>query len=603
MTDEFTLKIYTLKEAQATILQRHPLTATVENLFDQTVTAQEAARRIVEDVRLNGDAALKQWDQKLLQAPLADLTVSVDDIKAAPKTIPAETLEALQIASRRSKTFHRMQPLKQWVEHGVGQLIRPLARVGIYVPRGFPSSLIMSAVPALVAGVKEIIVCTPGSVSTTMLAAAAICGIDKIYQTGGPQAIAAMAYGTDTIAPVDKIVGSGDLLVSYAKQAVFGIVGVDGFLGSNESLIIADEHAQAGYVAADMLAQVEHGTDTSAIVLTTSQDTATAIVQAINQQLSKLDNADILKKTLGQRSSLVLVDNIEQAFTVANAYAPEYLCLAIRDAREWIGHIQNAGSVFVGTHSFKVLGDYMAGPSHIMPTQGTAHFASPLNIWDFVKITSLVHFDAATANPLIPIAAQLAQAEGLVAHEAAAKARYGDRRFVGQIDKLHSPERIAMMEVERVVDLSLDQLEATSALDVGTGGGLFAEAFLKRGLYVSGLDVNPDILAAARAFAPEADFKEGVAEHLPYQDNSFDVVFMGHVLHEVDDFAQTLKEARRVARHRVIVLEWPHREESHGPPLSHRLKPDDVNTYAKQAGFTTVEVTDLQHMVLYRLNI
>lgn len=607
MTQDFALNIYTMTDALDTILQRHRQPPVIHDLFDEPVSIQEAARRMVQDVRANGDSALRRWNQQLYQSSTDVLQVPIDQIKAAPQTIPPDALEALQIAARRSKAFHRMQPLKQWVEHGVGQLIRPLARVGIYVPQGFPSSLIMSAIPALIAAVKEIIVCTPpiadDDVSPFMLTAAAICGVEKFYKIGGPAAIAAMAYGTDTVPRVDKIVGPGDALISYAKQVVSDVVGVDGFLGTNETLIIADEEARPAFVAADMLAQAEHGVGAIAIVLTTSRNVADAILQEINHQLSNLSNPDTIKQNLSQHSGIVLIDDLEQAFTIANNYAPEYLCLALKDAREWVGHVQNAGSVFIGPHSFKVLGDYMAGPSHVMPVGGTARFASPLNVWDFVKITSLVHFDAETAEKLIPIAARLAQIEALSAHEAAAKTRLGERRFVGKIDKLHSPERVVRLEVEKVLDMSLKGIEATSALDVGTGGGLFADAFLKRGLYVSGIDINPDMVAAAQTYAPQAQFKEASAEHLPYEDDAFDVVFLGHVLHEVDDFVQALREARRVARRRVTVLEWPYREEEHGPPLAHRLKTEDVINYARQAGFREVEALDLQHMTLYRLNI
>lgn len=440
MSAEIRLNIYSLADAQNTILKRQApdtydlpprLMERQKALFGEALSADEGVRLILKSVKEQGDPAVREWTKRIDGIDLDDFLVPASELKAALKRLPNDITIALQFASQRIQSFHRMQPIKQWVEQGVGQIIRPLGRVGIYVPGGtapLPSSLLMSAIPARVAEVKEIIVCTPpsqidGKVPDIILAAAAIAGVSKVYAIGGPQAIAAMTYGTATVPAVDKIVGPGNLFVTLAKRQVFGLVGIDGLPGPTETVIIADESASPKLAAADLLAQAEHDVLAAAILITPSRTLADAVAKEVEAQAATLSRRDIIAQSLSTQSGVVLVDDLKQAFEVANAYAPEHLCLLVQNPVEWTSHVHNAGGVFLGEESFEVLGDYIAGPSHIMPTSGTARFASPVNVWDFVKITSLFNLDASQSAELSAAAAILARAEGLDAHAAAAEAR------------------------------------------------------------------------------------------------------------------------------------------------------------------------------------
>jgi histidinol dehydrogenase len=303
--------------------------------------------------------------------------------------------------------------------------------VGIYVAGGtapLPSSLLMSVIPAQVAGVREIVITTPpgrgnGRVPPVILAAAAICGAKKIIRVGGAQAIAALAYGTESVPRAAKIVGPGNLFVTLAKQQVYGNVGIDGLPGPTETMVIADDSAEPGLAAADLLAQAEHDVIASAILVTPSRALAEKVTIEVGRRMESLSRAEIIAQSLADRSGAVIVRDLPEAFEVANNYAAEHLCLLIADPWDWIGHVRNAGGVFVGQGSFEVLGDYVAGPSHVMPTGGTARFASPLNVLDFVKITSLVGLAPRAISELSETAAILARAETLTAHAAAAEAR------------------------------------------------------------------------------------------------------------------------------------------------------------------------------------
>jgi histidinol dehydrogenase len=281
----------------------------------------------------------------------------------------------------------------------------------------------MTAIPAQVAGVKEIIVCTPAP-NDVIFAAAAVIGIERVYTLGGAQAIAAMAYGTESIPAVDKIVGPGNLFVTIAKRMVYGTVGIDGLLGPTETLVIGDDRSDARLAAADLLAQAEHDVLASAILLTPSRAFAEKVRAEVEAQRQRLSRNEILDVSLTNRSGIVLVDDLPQAFELANQYAPEHLCILLPDAYDWIGYVQNAGGVFLGEQSYEVLGDYVAGPSHSMPTGGSARFNSPVNVLDFVKIISLVGLRQSTL--LSTHAARLADAEQLSAHAAAARARVED---------------------------------------------------------------------------------------------------------------------------------------------------------------------------------
>jgi len=440
-----TLRIYdNLDEARATILKRHSLNEvsvpgwladSLAQLFGAPVTPDEAVRRIIRSVRENGDAALLDWNARIDGAQLDALAVPAAEIAAALDAIPPEVADALRLAADRIRAFHEKQPVTGWMdatgEGALGQLIRPVDSVGVYVAGGtapLPSSLLMSVIPAQVAGVEEIVVTTPprrgdGSVSPVILAAAAICGVSRVVRVGGAQAIAAMAYGTQSVPRVAKIVGPGNLFVTLAKQQVYGDVGIDGLPGPTETMVIADASADPGLAAADLLAQAEHDVLASAILVTPSRALAEQVAVEVGRRLEDLSRAEIIAQSLENRSGAVIVRDLAQAFDVANDYAAEHLCLLVEEPWQWVGRVRNAGGVFLGESSFEVLGDYVAGPSHVMPTGGTARFASPLNVLDFVKITSLIGLEPGAASELSVAAATLAQAEALTAHAAAAQAR------------------------------------------------------------------------------------------------------------------------------------------------------------------------------------
>jgi histidinol dehydrogenase len=341
----------------------------------------------------------------------------------------------MEQAVGRIAAFHRQQRANSWLEWddeggAVGQMIRPLERVGVYVPGGmapYPSTLLMAAVPARVAGVREIIVASPpgadGRVAGVILAAARVAGVERVYRLGGAQAIAALAYGTESVPRVDKIVGPGNLFVVLAKRQVYGQVDIDSLPGPTETLVIADGQANPTYVAADLLAQAEHDALAAPILVTTSDELAQAVQDEIESQLPALSRKEIIAQALGGRGNIVVVENLEEALDLANDYAPEHLCLLVADPWALVGRVRHAGGVFVGEACCEALGDYVVGPSHIMPTGRTARFASPLNVWDFLKITSVFALGAERARAIAPFAIELAEAEGLTAHAQAVRLR------------------------------------------------------------------------------------------------------------------------------------------------------------------------------------
>jgi histidinol dehydrogenase len=444
------LKQYDPQTARQTILKRTPpdefpvsqrVLDGITQLFGEQLTPDESVSRILKDIRLNGDSALQKWTQTLDGLHLRPEPVSKELMQAALDSISAAQRNALEQAAARIEAFHRRQPLSSWFTNELGgtlgQIIRPIQRVGLYVPGGtapLPSSVLMSAIPARVAGVKEIVVVTPPNRSFTktsspvdpiILAACAISGVDEVYLLGGAQAIGALAYGTESIRPVYKIFGPGNLFVTLAKRQVYGVVGIDGLAGPTETMVIADESANPAWVAADLLAQAEHDLLASAILLTPSQALIEKVQVEVAQQMEQRGRGEIIAASLEHRGGAVLTSDLDEALGLANDYAPEHLGLSVRDPWNWVEKVKNAGGVFVGEHSFEVLGDYLAGPSHVMPTGGSARFASPLNVWDFVKIVSLVALDGNTAQMIGPIAATIAEAEYLDAHANAALLRSG----------------------------------------------------------------------------------------------------------------------------------------------------------------------------------
>jgi len=438
------LPVYTVEEARPTILRRKPLEAvelpptmrqSMVRIFGMDLSPAEAVARILEDVRERGDEAVREWTRRIDGVELAALAVEPTQLEAAYRGLDPDLQQALEIAAARIESFHRRQPLHSWLDSqpsgSLGQLVRPIARVGLYVPGGraaYPSSLLMSAIPARVAGVQTLVVAVPPAHETGLpapgvLAAAHIAGVDRVYRIGGAQAIAALAYGTESVPAVDKICGPGNLFVTLAKRQVTGLVGIDGLPGPTETVVVADESARPGLVAADLLAQAEHDPLATAILLTPSRDLAARVAQEVAARLSRLPHPEVAADSLRQRGGAVVTGSLAEALALANAYAPEHLCLSVADPWSYVGQVQNTGGLFVGEHSCETLGDYVAGPSHVMPTGGTARFASPLSVADFVKITSLIALGPEEARHLAPAAARLARFEGLEAHAEAAEAR------------------------------------------------------------------------------------------------------------------------------------------------------------------------------------
>jgi histidinol dehydrogenase len=391
---------------------------------------------ILAAVRARGDAALREYSARFDRVAPESFRVPVPE-RALDRVAP-EVVEALRAAAGRLEQFHRRQPLTSWMTADLGgllgQMVSPLARVGCYVPGGtapLPSSVLHTVTLARVAGVPEIVVATPpspeypdtGYVNPLILAAAVIAGASEVLCLGGAQAIAALAYGTETVRPVVKIVGPGNIYVTLAKKLVYGMVGIDGLAGPTETVVIADDSANPAWVAADLLAQAEHDVLASAILLTPSADLARAVQAEVARQIETLSRAGIIAETFERGSGIVLTRDVAEAVALADEYAPEHLCLVVRDPWSWAPKIKHAGALFLGEHSFEVLGDYVAGPSHVMPTGGTARFASPLTLLDFVRFTSVVALDAAATAGLALQAALLAQAETLSAHACAARMR------------------------------------------------------------------------------------------------------------------------------------------------------------------------------------
>ncbi|GAP07230.1 histidinol dehydrogenase [Anaerolinea thermolimosa] len=438
------LKRYDPETARQTILKRTPLddmevpVAVIESLqklFGEPLTPDQAVQRILRDVRTRGDTALREWTTRLDGQTPQSFRISPDETRTALKKITPAQREALELAADRIRRFHQAQPVTSWMTNQLGgtlgQFIRPIRRVGVYVPGGsapLPSSVLMSVVPAQVAGVQEIVVVAPpqrgtGQIAPIILAACALVGVEEVYALGGAQAIAALAFGTESIPRVDKIFGPGNLFVTLAKKQVYGVVGIDGLAGPTETLVIADETANPEWVAADLLAQAEHDVLASAILLTPSATLAEQTALAVARQLEQRSRAEVISQSLANRSGAVVTRDLDEAVMLANEYAPEHLCLAVRDPWRLAERIHAAGGVFLGEHSFEVLGDYVAGPSHVMPTGGSARFASPLNVLDFIHIVSLIALDETTTRQIAPKAAEIAHAEGLDAHAFSAEVR------------------------------------------------------------------------------------------------------------------------------------------------------------------------------------
>ena len=395
------------------------------------------AADIIEEVRTHGDAALLRLSRQhdgVDAASVAELELDRAELDAALASLPNADRVALEAAAARIRRFHEEQPdggFEYQDEFGnrLGQRVTPLQKVGIYVPGGqaaYPSTVLMTVIPARVAGVGEVIATVPtpnGQRSAHVLAAMSIAGVDRAFAVGGAQAVAALAYGTATIPRVDKIVGPGGAFVAAAKRLVFGPVGIDLIAGPSEVLIIADGSAEPRWMALDLFAQAEHDADAQALLLCPDNDYLNRVQHEMEALLPTMTRQSVIRCSLAKRGALIAVRDLPEACRIADRFAPEHLELAVQSAEALLPSIHHAGAIFIGPWSAEVLGDYSAGPSHVLPTFGTARYASPLSVTDFQKRTSIVHAQPRSASPLAQIAAQIADAEGLSAHAAAARAR------------------------------------------------------------------------------------------------------------------------------------------------------------------------------------
>jgi len=408
------------------------LATQIKHVFGEELSPLEVVDRIVGDVRNKGDEALFRYTSKLDNVKLDSLEVSRQELSAAYGMVDKELVSALELAAKRIRDFHFACGYERgtvFVSPFLGRKVQPVDRIGLYVPGGtaaYPSTVLMTAIPAKVAGVREVIMVSPpggnGSIPAPTLVAADVAEVNHVFKVGGAQAIAALAFGTESIPKVDKICGPGNIFVTLAKRMVYGTVGIDGLEGPSEIVIVADETANPVLCAADLLAQAEHDPLASAILITNSPDLANQVDEEIEAQLTELQRRSIATEAIN-RGVIVLVNSIDEAIELVNLYAPEHLSLMVSDAASLTSRIDNAGCIFIGEDSPVVLGDYVAGPSHVLPTGGSGRFSSPLGVEDFLKFTNIVGLDKATMQELSQAAITIAKAEGLDAHAEAIERR------------------------------------------------------------------------------------------------------------------------------------------------------------------------------------
>jgi histidinol dehydrogenase len=414
----------------------------MKSLKNRALNVQKEVEKVVEEILLKvkvlGDVALLEYTEKFDKVILKQeqLKVTEEEIISAEALVEEDFIEAITLAAKNIEEYHEKQKRNSWImtrEKGgvLGQTIRGLEKVGIYVPGGtaaYPSSVLMNAIPAKVAGVEKIIMVTPvskdGSINPYILVAAKIAGVDEIYKLGGAQAIAALAYGTETLPKVDKIVGPGNIYVALAKKSVYGLVNIDMIAGPSEILIIADEAANPRYIAADLMSQAEHDALASSILITTSRKLAEEVKVQLQEQIKKLTRKNIIEKSLKDYGAIILVDTVEEAIAIGNEIAPEHLELLIKDPLAKLDDIKNAGSIFLGEYSPEPLGDYMAGTNHVLPTSGTARFFSPLSVDDFIKKSSFIYYTESALKQVKGKIITLAEKEGLTAHANSIKVRF-----------------------------------------------------------------------------------------------------------------------------------------------------------------------------------
>ena len=402
--------------------------------IDRKVTS--AVTDILNNVKQNGDDAVREYTLKFDGHMPSKFEISREEIDSSPDKCDRDFILALYKAADNIRDFHARQKQQSWLEpkqNGVilGQRIRGLKRVGVYVPGGtaaYPSSVLMNVIPAKIAGVKEIVMVTPpqkdGTANPDILAAAKIAGVDRVFLMGGAQAVAALAYGTQSVPKVDKIVGPGNIFVATAKKLLYGTVDIDMLAGPSEILIVADKSANPKFLAADLMSQAEHDKMASAILLTTSEETANETAKELSRQMQTLERRDIIEQSLNDFGAIIVCKDISEAVDFANELAPEHLELAVENPMEYIGRVDNAGSVFLGHYSPEPLGDYFAGPNHVLPTSGTARFFSPLSVDSFIKKSSFIYYTEPALSEAKDDIIKLAETEGLTAHANSIKVRF-----------------------------------------------------------------------------------------------------------------------------------------------------------------------------------
>ncbi len=406
-----------------------------ESVSDEAVN--QRVLDIIAAVRARGDAALVELTQRfdgLEVASMADLILPRERLETALERITPAQREALEAAAERVRTYHERQKQDSWFYTEpdgtvLGQQVTPLDRAGLYVPGGkasYPSSVLMNAIPAKVAGVPEVVMVVPtprGEINELVLAAACIAGVDRVFTIGGAQAVAALAYGTESVPPVDKIVGPGNIYVATAKRHVFGKVGIDMIAGPSEILVVCDGQTDPDWIAMDLFSQAEHDEDAQSILVSPDAAFLDRVAESITRLLPTLERADIARASMQGRGALIQVADMQQAIDVANRIAPEHLELSVAQPEQWLPHIRHAGAIFMGRYTAEALGDYCAGPNHVLPTSGTARFSSPLGVYDFQKRSSIIHCSADGASELGKIASVLARGESLTAHARSAEYR------------------------------------------------------------------------------------------------------------------------------------------------------------------------------------
>ena len=423
-----------LTESRGLELRQVPdhILARTEEVFGKPLTPIQVAELILDQVREGGDDAVREITRRIDGTTPEDLEIPQSAIEKAYDELPRALVDALSMAADRIREFHEASRIKAWMdeEKGYGQVINPVGRVGAYIPGGtalYPSTLLMTAIPAKVAGVDEVVACTPTRGNDlpgpVVLVAAGISGVDRLFRIGGAQAVAAMGYGTETVPRVDIICGPGNIFVTAAKKLLAGEVGIDGLYGPTETVVIADETANATLCAADLLAQAEHDALARPVLITTSERVARLTEKEAETRLARLEREEIARVSMDEQGLIAIVDTIEEAVELSNLFAPEHVSLMVEEPTAYVDLIRCAGAIFLGEHSHEVLGDYVAGPSHVMPTGGTARFSSGLGVHSFVKFSPVVMLDDAVAGELAKAASLIARAEGLTAHAESAEVR------------------------------------------------------------------------------------------------------------------------------------------------------------------------------------